>query len=108
MYPNRLLTLLRKFVEDGRMIMDSGEVVRLGQYLFLKEDRTNYIVYGTGRMGIPDEYYTLNSTLLLLRTGWLRYTAYERVAGLEGVPCVKRQDRVSFLCFLMGRKWRRG
>ncbi len=108
MCPNKLLALLRTFVENDRMIVDDGGAIKLGQYIWLKEDRINYLVHGTGRRGIPDKYYTLASTLLLLRTGWLSYTAYERVAGLEGVPCVKRQDRVSFLVFLMGRKWRRG
>ena len=108
MCPNKLLALLRTFVENGRMIVDDGGAIKLGQYIWLKEDRINYLVHGTGRRGIPDQYYSLASTLLLLRTGWLTHTAYEIRAGLEGVPCVKRQDRISLLVFLMGRKWKKG
>ena len=90
------------------MIVEEGGAIKLGQYTWLKEDRINYLVHGTGRRGVPGQYYSLASTLLLLRTGWLTDTAYEIRAGLEGVPCVERQDRISLLVFLMGRKWKKG
>ena len=105
MCPNVLLDMLRKWVQGSRKIREKGDKISIGKYTWSVSDHSNYLVYGTGWMGVPGEFYRLNSILHFLQCTQMSHASYESHARQEKVRQVERQDRVPLLMFLFGNKW---
>lgn len=62
-----------------------------GDAAYPRDVRTNLTVYGR-----QNEYYTLESLLLLWENREMQHTAYVKDASGKGIQCVTRPDRYIF------------
>lgn len=96
------LSLLREYNINNKEIITEGDNVIFGEFSWPKTAMTNYLVYGSGKNGRPDFYYTLECLLYFLRNTNLSHPSYVRKAGAEDVPAVRRPDRRELLAYLNG------
>ncbi|KAL5012136.1 hypothetical protein ScPMuIL_010687 [Solemya velum] len=97
-----VLTILRQYNVSKKDIIDREDQVFFGDLAWRKYVKTNYVVWGTGRDGIPKEYYTLDCILFLLKNVHLPHPLYVREAAAGSVPVVRRPDRKDLLSYLNG------
>ena len=67
-------------------------------------DKTNYVVWGTGKHDVPKEYYTAECIVYFLKNVDLKHPAYVRQAQASKVPVVRRPDRNDLLAYLNGER----
>ncbi|XP_063864650.1 parafibromin-like [Scylla paramamosain] len=96
------LSLLREYNVNNKEIITDGDNVIFGDFSWPKTVMTNYLVYGSGKNGRPDFYYTLECLLYLLKNVNLSHPAYMRKAAAEHMPAVRRPDRKELLAYLNG------
>uniref|UniRef100_A0A914RXU5 Uncharacterized protein n=1 Tax=Parascaris equorum TaxID=6256 RepID=A0A914RXU5_PAREQ len=70
-----------------------------GDVAYPRDVKTNLIVYGK-----QNEYYTLESLLLLWENREMQHTAYVKDASGKGIQCVTRPDRRELLAYLKGER----
>ncbi|VDM96555.1 unnamed protein product [Thelazia callipaeda] len=70
-----------------------------GDAAYPRDVRTNLTVYGR-----QNEYYTLESLLLLWENREMQHTAYVKDASGKGIQCVTRPDRRELLAYLKGER----
>ncbi|VDO36175.1 unnamed protein product, partial [Brugia timori] len=70
-----------------------------GDAAYRRDVRTNLMVYGR-----QNEYYTLESLLLLWENREMQHTAYVKDASGKGIQCVTRPDRRELLAYLKGER----
>ncbi|KAL5011516.1 hypothetical protein ScPMuIL_010067 [Solemya velum] len=97
-----VLTILRQYNVSKKDIIDREDQVVFGDLAWQKNVKTNYVVWGTGKDGIPKEYYTLDCILFLLKNVHLPHPLYVREAAAASVPVVRRPDRKDLLSYLNG------
>jgi len=96
------LSLLRQFSMQRKQIIERDNNIIFGEFSWPKTVKTNYVIYGKGKDGIPKEYYTLECLLYLLKNITLQHPVYVRQAASEDVPIVRRPDRKDLLAYLRG------
>lgn len=97
-----VLSNLRQYNINKKEIKEEDDQVIFGELAWPKTVKTNYVIYGTGKDGIPKEYYTLDCILFLLKNVQLQHALYVREAAAKGVPVVRRPDRKDLLSYLNG------
>ncbi|KAJ8299987.1 hypothetical protein KUTeg_021506 [Tegillarca granosa] len=97
-----VLTLLRQYNVEKKEIIEKDDQVIFGDLAWASNVKTNYVIWGTGKDGIPKEYYTLDCILLLLKNVHLAHPLYVREAAAANVPVVRRPDRKELLAYLNG------
>ncbi|MFH4976785.1 hypothetical protein AB6A40_003494 [Gnathostoma spinigerum] len=70
-----------------------------GDLAYPRDVKTNLTVYGR-----QNEYYTLESLLLLWENREMQHTAYVKDASGKGIQCVTRPDRRELLSYLKGER----
>uniref|UniRef100_A0A8R1Y4A7 Cell division control protein 73 C-terminal domain-containing protein n=1 Tax=Onchocerca volvulus TaxID=6282 RepID=A0A8R1Y4A7_ONCVO len=70
-----------------------------GDAAYRRDVKTNLMVYGR-----QNEYYTLESLLLLWENREMQHTAYVKDASGKGIQCVTRPDRRELLAYLKGER----
>ncbi|XP_064649629.1 parafibromin-like isoform X2 [Lineus longissimus] len=97
-----VLSVLRQYNIQKKEIHEKDEQVIFGEFAWPKAAKTNYLIWGTGKDGIPKEYYTLDCILFLLKNVHLAHPLYVRQAAAANVPVVRRPDRKELLACLNG------
>ncbi|VDN56154.1 unnamed protein product [Dracunculus medinensis] len=70
-----------------------------GDVAYPRNVKTNLTVYGK-----QNDYYTLESLLLLWENREMQHTAYVKDASGKGIQCVTRPDRRELLAYLKGER----
>jgi len=96
------LSLLRQYSMQRKQIIERDNNIIFGEFSWPKTVKTNYVIYGKGKDGVPKEYYTLECLLYLLKNTALQHPVYVRQAVSEDVPIVRRPDRKDLLAYLRG------
>ncbi|XP_077492132.1 parafibromin-like [Amblyomma americanum] len=96
------LSMLRQFSVNKKDITEKNSQIIFDEYSWPKTVKTNYIVWGSGKDGTPQEYYTLQCLLFLLKNVHLSHAVYVRKAAAENIPVVRRPDRKDILAYLNG------
>jgi len=96
------LSLLRQYSMQRKQIIERDNNIIFGEFSWPKTVKTNYVIYGKGKDGVPKEYYTLECLLYLLKNITLQHPVYVRQAVSEDVPIVRRPDRKDLLAYLRG------
>ncbi|XP_062515070.1 parafibromin-like [Corticium candelabrum] len=96
------LSLLRQYNIQKKPITDSDGHIIFDQFTFPKGVKTNYLIYKTGKDGVPKDYYTVESLLFLLRNVTLSYPLYVQKAVAQKIPVVRLPDRRGVLSYLNG------
>eukprot|EP00118_Oscarella_pearsei_P004668 m.20336 g.20336 ORF g.20336 m.20336 type:complete len:554 (+) comp27998_c0_seq1:46-1707(+) len=96
------LSLLRQYNVQKKPILDTDDQIVFDQFAFPKTAKTNYLIYKTGKDGIPKDYYTLESLLFLLKNVSLSYPIYVQKAVAQKIPVVRLPDRRGVLAYLNG------
>lgn len=97
-----VLSLVRQFNVNKKPIDIRDNLVYFDEFVWPKNVKTNYIVYGTGKDTAPKEYYTLECILYFLQNVELSHPVYVRQAASSTVPVVRRPDRKDLLAYLKG------
>ncbi|XP_050389977.1 parafibromin [Patella vulgata] len=97
-----VLTILRQYNVNKKDITEKDDQVIFGEFAWQKNVKTNYVVWGTGKDGIPKEYYTLDSILFLLKNVHLQHFMYVKEAVANNLHVVRRPDRKDLLAYLNG------
>ncbi|CAG5126553.1 unnamed protein product [Candidula unifasciata] len=97
-----VLSTLRQFHINKKEIVEQDDQIVFGEFAWAKNAKTNYVIYGTGKDGVPKEYYSLDSILFLLRHVQLQHPLYVREAVAANISVVRRPDRKDLLAYLNG------
>ena len=97
-----VLSLVRQFNVNKKPIDVRDNLVYFDEFVWPKNVKTNYIVWGTGKDNAPKEYYTLECILYFLQNVDLVHPVYVRQAASSNVPVVRRPDRKDLLAYLKG------
>ncbi|XP_052222917.1 parafibromin-like [Dreissena polymorpha] len=97
-----VLSILKQYNTNKKEIIEKDDQIIFGEFAWPKDVRTNYLVWGTGKDGVPKEYYTLDCILFLLKNVQLAHPLYVREAAATNVQVVRRADRKDLLAFLNG------
>jgi len=95
------LTLLRQFNINKRDVTEKGDQIIFGEFSYLKNVKTNYMVYKAGE-GNAKDYYTLEALHFLLKNVSIPHPIYVQKAAAAKVPVVNRVDRKALLAYLNG------
>ena len=95
------LTLLRQFNSNKREIQERDDQIVFGEFAYLKNVKTNYMVYKAGESATKD-YYTLEALHFLLKNVSIPHPIYVQKAAAAKVPVVNRVDRKALLAYLNG------
>ena len=95
------LTLLRQFNINKRDVTETNEQIIFGEFSYLKNVKTNYMVYKAGESNAKD-YYTLEALHFLLKNVSIPHPIYVQKAAAAKVPVVNRVDRKALLAYLNG------
>ena len=95
------LTLLRQFNINKRDVTETDEQIIFGEFSYLKNVKTNYMVYKAGESNAKD-YYTLEALHFLLKNVSIPHPIYVQKAAAAKVPVVNRVDRKALLAYLNG------
>ena len=101
------LSLLRQFTIETKTPQehstdDHDNLLVFGDFAWPKSTKTNYKMYSTGGTDAI-EYYTLESIWFLLRKVGMPHTQYVREAAQNGIPAIRRPDRMELLQYLQGQ-----
>lgn len=96
------MSLVRQFNVNKKPIDVRDNLVYFDEFVWPKNVKTNYIVWGTGKDNAPKEYYTLECILYFLQNVELSHPVYVRQAASSNVPVVRRPDRKDLLAYLKG------
>ncbi|CAK9291760.1 unnamed protein product [Gordionus sp. m RMFG-2023] len=96
------LTLLKQYNINNKLedIQEHDDKIIFGDLAWAKNVNTNYILWGTGKDGIPKEYYSLECVLFLLKNIKKAHPKYVKDAAKENIPVVRRPDRRELLAYL--------
>ena len=97
-----VLSLVRQFNVNKKPIDIRDNQVYFDEFVWPKNVKTNYVVWGTGKDNAPKEYYTLECILYFLQNVELQHPVYVRQAASSNVPVVRRPDRKDLLAYLKG------
>ncbi|KAK0065685.1 parafibromin [Biomphalaria pfeifferi] len=97
-----VLSILRQYHTNKKEIIEKDGQIIFGEFAWPKNAKTNYVIWGTGKDGIPKEYYTLDSILYLLKNVHLQHPLYVREAVASNISVVRRPDRKDLLAYLNG------
>ncbi|KAK3757491.1 hypothetical protein RRG08_050374 [Elysia crispata] len=97
-----VLSILRQYNVSKKEIVEKDDQVIFGEFAWPKNARTNYVAWGTGKFGVPKEYYTLDSILFLLKNVSLQHPLYVKEAVEANINVVRRPDRKDLLAYLNG------
>ncbi|XP_050302421.1 parafibromin-like [Anthonomus grandis grandis] len=98
------LTLLREYNMNQMEIIEKDGRIYFGDLSWPKDVETRYIMWTEPRYAnAPKKYYTLQTLLHILKNKSLIHPAYARKAESEGIPAVRRPDRVPLLAYLNGK-----
>lgn len=97
-----VLSIIRQYNIEKKDILERDDQVIFGDFAWQKNAKTNYLIWGTGKDGIPKDYYTLDCILFLLKNVNLAHPLYVRQAAAANVPVVRRPDRKDLLAYLGG------
>lgn len=95
------LTLLRQFNINKRDVAEKDDQIIFGEFSYLKNVKTNYMVYKAGETNAKD-YYTLEALHFLLKNVSIPHPIYVQKAAAAKVPVVNRVDRKALLAYLNG------
>ena len=95
------LTLLRQFNINKRDVAEKDDQIIFGEFSYLKNVKTNYMIYKAGETNAKD-YYTLEALHFLLKNVSIPHPIYVQKAAAAKVPVVNRVDRKALLAYLNG------
>ncbi|KAL4219028.1 accessory factor associated with RNA polymerase II [Mactra antiquata] len=97
-----VLSILRQYNINKKEIVERDDQIIFGEFAWPKDVKTNYLEWGTGKEGVPKNYYTLDCILFLLKNVQYAHPLYVREAAASNVPVVRRPDRKDLLAYLNG------
>ena len=77
------LSLLRQFNMKRKTIVERDGQVIFREFSCSKTVNTNYVEWGTGKDRAPNDYYTLECLLYLLKNITLQHPVYVRQAAVR-------------------------
>ncbi|CAF5006353.1 unnamed protein product, partial [Rotaria socialis] len=74
------LSLLRQFIIENKEYTTENDRFVFNDLAYMKDVKTNYLVYGTGKDNTPKDYYTLESIAFLSKYVDLQHANYVKKA----------------------------
>ncbi|CAF5183715.1 unnamed protein product, partial [Rotaria magnacalcarata] len=74
------LSLLRQFIIENKEYTTENDRFVFNDLAYMKDVKTNYLVYGTGKDNTPKDYYTLESIVFLSKYVDLQHANYVKKA----------------------------
>ncbi|OAF70587.1 Cell division cycle protein 73 [Intoshia linei] len=97
-----VLKLIRSYTLSKKSIIEQNSFVKFSDDVFDKNAKTNYRIWGTGKDGIPADFYNIGSIMFLLANSKLPHPSYVLAATNASISVIRRPDRRDLLSYING------